>query len=147
MDRPTCKTCPFWDSANWHNLENGRCRRAPPVGDGHDVEGTDELLGSWPLTAQDDWCGEHPKFRAYITAMRYPGESVLSRPIDDLGLPVKVRWIFDSERINTIGDLVRQTSDDLLCYRNFGQVSLKAVRKRLARMGLYLRDDLVRAES
>ena len=43
--------------------------------------------------------------------------------------------------INTLGDLVRRTGDDLLECKNFGVTSLNEVREKLAILGLKLRGE------
>ena len=43
--------------------------------------------------------------------------------------------------LNTIGELVRRTGDDLLECKNFGVTSLNEVREKLAAQGLKLRGD------
>ncbi len=51
MTRQTCVTCRWWCGALTPDLiewEDGLCRRFPP-----------RLGLGWPVTAPDDWCGEH----------------------------------------------------------------------------------------
>jgi DNA-directed RNA polymerase subunit alpha len=43
--------------------------------------------------------------------------------------------------INTLGDLVQRTADDLLESKNFGMTSLTEVREKLGQLGLTLRGD------
>ena len=43
--------------------------------------------------------------------------------------------------INTMGELVRRTGDDLLECKNFGVTSLNEVREKLPVMGLKLRGE------
>jgi DNA-directed RNA polymerase subunit alpha len=43
--------------------------------------------------------------------------------------------------LNTIGELVRKTGDDLLECKNFGVTSLNEVREKLTNFGLKLRGD------
>jgi DNA-directed RNA polymerase subunit alpha len=43
--------------------------------------------------------------------------------------------------INTLGDMVQRTADDLLESKNFGVTSLSEVREKLATYGLTLRGD------
>ena len=43
--------------------------------------------------------------------------------------------------INTLGDLVQRTADELLESKNFGMTSLNEVREKLAQYGLTLRGD------
>jgi DNA-directed RNA polymerase subunit alpha len=43
--------------------------------------------------------------------------------------------------INTLGDLVNRTADELLESKNFGMTSLSEVREKLLTIGLSLRGD------
>ena len=43
--------------------------------------------------------------------------------------------------LNTIGELIRKTPDDLLECKNFGVTSLNEVREKLTSMSLKLRGD------
>jgi DNA-directed RNA polymerase subunit alpha len=43
--------------------------------------------------------------------------------------------------INTIGELIRKTGDDMLECKNFGVTSLNEVRQKLTLMNLKLRGD------
>lgn len=108
MERPTCVTCPFWESLGNANegpdFHSGRCHRSPKVlsdsmlillslyqsgedGEAYDspFESTDEAQRVWeeclgmvhdqtcwhyPVHAENDWCGEHPDFPAYIATTR-----------------------------------------------------------------------------
>jgi hypothetical protein len=66
MDGPTCATCPWWSrfpervEYHWSASEDaqvevrtpnekGECRKAPP-----------RPPRQFPVTAPDDWCGDHP---------------------------------------------------------------------------------------
>jgi len=51
MDRPTCKTCQYWNPDPWEpNLVPGECRLDPHP---------------YPKRPED-WCSHHPKFKAYL---------------------------------------------------------------------------------
>ncbi len=54
-----------------------------------------------------------------------------SSPISDLNLSVRARKCMIRLGINTIGELVRRTGDDLLECKNFGVTSLNEVREKL----------------
>jgi hypothetical protein len=85
-ERPTCKTCPYWDEDKRSYGDIGECRRYPPqlipesvsVGQRkapsgdiyHDVN-PDQLFPG--VFGRDDWCGEHPDFPAYIAARKAEG--------------------------------------------------------------------------
>jgi hypothetical protein len=87
MDRPQCRTCPFWRGDEVVRIKDGRewsdCRRFPAVlptpsyitwdiavgGSGFVSDGT------WPETRNDEWCGEHPDYPAYIRELRATREA------------------------------------------------------------------------
>lgn len=65
----------------------------------------------------------------------------LDRPLSELNLSVRARKCMVRLGLNTIGELVRKTGDDLLECKNFGVTSLTEVREKLTEMGLKLRGD------
>ncbi|HLQ44348.1 MAG TPA: DNA-directed RNA polymerase subunit alpha C-terminal domain-containing protein [Planctomycetaceae bacterium] len=68
-------------------------------------------------------------------------EAAIQRPIADLNLSVRARKCMARLNINTIGELMRRSPDDLLGVRNFGVTSLNEIRQRLTEFGLQLRND------
>ncbi|MCR4416069.1 MAG: RNA polymerase subunit alpha domain protein, partial [Thermoguttaceae bacterium] len=68
-------------------------------------------------------------------------QALLSKPIGDLALSVRARKCMIRLGINTVGELVRHTGDELLECKNFGVTSLNEVREKLAGLGLKLRGD------
>ena len=68
-------------------------------------------------------------------------QAILSRPIAELNLSVRARKCMIRLAINTLGDLVRRTGDDLLECKNFGVTSLNEVREKLTVLSLKLRGD------
>ena len=68
-------------------------------------------------------------------------QAVLERPIADLNLSVRARKCMVRLGLNTIGELVRKTGDDLLECKNFGVTSLTEVREKLEPLGVKLRGD------
>ena len=68
-------------------------------------------------------------------------EAAAQRPIADLNLSVRARKCMSRLNINTIGELIRRSPDDLLGVRNFGVTSLNEIRLRLTDFGLQLRND------
>lgn len=83
MDRPTCATCPFWEKRE--NASNdfpdsvGECRRLPPPRPYDNDEGN--WFGEWLCVYDDDWCGEHPSFPAYLASLSpAPSGSPVPRP-------------------------------------------------------------------
>jgi hypothetical protein len=76
MERPTCETCVYWNEINQLKYE-GECKRHSPrpvsityqqgaiEPDFHNC-----ALSCWPITMDDDWCGDHPDFPAYLASLR-----------------------------------------------------------------------------
>jgi DNA-directed RNA polymerase subunit alpha len=67
------------------------------------------------------------------------GSPDLDLPIEDLDLSERPRNCLKRAQVNTIGELVERTYDDLLAITNFGQKSLDEVIQRLDERGLSLR--------
>ncbi|MGD1011698.1 MAG: DNA-directed RNA polymerase subunit alpha [Acidimicrobiales bacterium] len=68
------------------------------------------------------------------------GSPDLDLPIEDLDLPERPRNCLKRAQINTVGELIERTPDDLLAITNFGQKSLDEVLERLDERGLSLRE-------
>jgi len=68
-------------------------------------------------------------------------QALLDRPISDLNLSVRARKCMNRLGLNTIGELIRKTGDDMLECKNFGVTSLNEVREKLADLGLKMRGD------
>lgn len=68
-------------------------------------------------------------------------QAMLDRPIADLNLSVRARKCMIRLGLNTVGELLRRTGDDLLECKNFGVTSLNEVREKLTVQGLKLRGD------
>lgn len=68
-------------------------------------------------------------------------QAVLNKPVSDLNLSVRARKCMNRLGINTVGDLIQRTGDELLESKNFGMTSLAEVRDKLAQLGLTLRGD------
>jgi DNA-directed RNA polymerase subunit alpha len=68
-------------------------------------------------------------------------QAMLARPISELNLSVRARKCMIRLTINTFGDLVRRTADDLLECKNFGVTSLNEVREKLTVIGMKLRGE------
>ncbi len=66
----------------------------------------------------------------------------LSMSISELDLSVRSANCLQSERIETIGELVSRSEADLLKVRNFGKTSLREVKKKLSDLSLTLGMDL-----
>jgi DNA-directed RNA polymerase subunit alpha len=68
-------------------------------------------------------------------------QAVLSKPVSDLNLSVRARKCMNRLGINSLGELVQRSADELLESKNFGMTSLNEVREKLAQYGLTLRGD------
>ena len=67
------------------------------------------------------------------------GSPDLELPIEDLDLSERPRNCLKRAQVNTIGELLEKTHDDLLAITNFGQKSLDEVTQKLDERGLSLR--------
>ncbi len=67
------------------------------------------------------------------------GSPDLELPIEDLDLSERPRNCLKRAQVNTIGELIEKTEDDLLAITNFGQKSLDEVIAKLDDRGLKLR--------
>ena len=68
------------------------------------------------------------------------GSPDLDLPIEDLDLSERPRNCLKRAQVNTVGELVQKTEDDLLAITNFGQKSLDEVLQKLDERGLALRN-------
>jgi DNA-directed RNA polymerase subunit alpha len=67
------------------------------------------------------------------------GSPDLDLPIEDLDLSERPRNCLKRAQVNTVGELLEKTEDDLLAITNFGQKSLDEVIQKLDERGLTLR--------
>src|SRR5206468_1105973 len=80
---------------------------------------------------------------------RFPGhqplteqeQAVLNKSVSELNLSVRARKCMNRLGINTLGELIQRTADELLEAKNFGMTSLNEVREKLRQYGLSLRGD------
>lgn len=63
---------------------------------------------------------------------------ILRIPIDDFELSVRSRTCLGKMNIRTLGDLVRKTETELLCFKNFGETSLIEIKEILESRALRL---------
>lgn len=66
------------------------------------------------------------------------GNKWLETPIEDVDFSVRTFNCLKKESINTLGELVRKSPEDLLGIRNFGKRSLEEAIEKLAQFGLSL---------
>ncbi len=67
--------------------------------------------------------------------------AMLAKPISDLNLSVRARKCMTKLNIQTLGELLSHTGDELLECKNFGVTSLNEVRDKLTQMGLKLKGE------
>ena len=68
-------------------------------------------------------------------------QAMLAKTIGDLNLSVRARKCLSKLNIQTLGDLLKHTGDELLECKNFGITSLNEVRDKLTSMNLKLKND------
>jgi DNA-directed RNA polymerase subunit alpha len=68
-----------------------------------------------------------------------PDQSLMAKSIDELNLSVRSRKCLQRLDVQTIGDLTNYTEAQLMAVKNFGTISLKEIKDRLAEMNLSLR--------
>ena len=81
---------------------------------------------------------EAPAEKEYVSEL----ERKLAQSVETLDLSVRASNCLASQKIQTIGQLVRMSEDDLLKVRSFGKTSLREVKRKLADLGLSLGMDL-----
>ena len=67
--------------------------------------------------------------------------AMLAKPIGDLNLSVRARKCMTKLGINTMGELLIHTGDELLECKNFGVTSLNEVREKLRELNLKLKNE------
>jgi len=106
----------------------------------------DQLLEQWGLALLIARMLQDQEFAnrviaAYIHAPDVLKEFLLGRSIDLLGFSTRThKCLRHGAGIDTIGQLVKQTEEDLLEIRNFGKRSLYEVRDKLAELELKLKE-------
>jgi DNA-directed RNA polymerase subunit alpha len=88
----------------------------------------------------EEGSGGEMRYRPH-TALSEQEQAVLNKPVTDLNLSVRARKCMNRLGINTLGDLIQRTADELLESKNFGMTSLSEVREKLQQYGLSLRGD------
>ena len=68
-------------------------------------------------------------------------KALLAKPINDLNLSVRARKCMSKLGINTVGELIVHTGDELLECKNFGVTSLNEVREKLTVLNLKLKNE------
>jgi DNA-directed RNA polymerase subunit alpha len=68
-------------------------------------------------------------------------KALLAKPISDLNLSVRARKCMTKLGIQTVGELIVHTGDELMECKNFGVTSLNEVREKLTELGLKLKNE------
>jgi DNA-directed RNA polymerase subunit alpha len=77
-----------------------------------------------------------------VSSLSPEAQAVLERSVTDLNLSVRARKCMNRLNIQTIGELVRKTADEMLECKNFGVTSLNEIREKLlATFNLKLRGE------
>jgi len=82
---------------------------------------------------------EPPTLELGETSATMASSPELEMPIEDLDLSERPRNCLKRAQVNTVGELLRKSEDDLLAITNFGQKSLDEVKEKLNERGLALR--------
>jgi DNA-directed RNA polymerase subunit alpha len=82
---------------------------------------------------------EEPKGLELSTSDPIVERSDLAMSIEDLDLSERPRNCLKRAQVNTIGELLEKSEDDLLNITNFGQKSLDEIKQKLDERGLTLR--------
>jgi DNA-directed RNA polymerase alpha subunit len=61
-------------------------------------------------------------------------------PVDQLGVPRRIRNVFIAEDITTVHELIKRTENEMMKIPNFSKVSLKQLKEALAVFGFELRN-------
>ncbi len=96
-----------------------------------------ELMG---LFAEHDEAGPGGLTIGADAGAQQPSSPNLMLPIEDLDFSVRSYNCLKREGVQTVGELVHKTEQDLLDIRNFGQKSIEEVKQKLAELGLSLAD-------
>ena len=145
MERPTCKTCPYFDVPQRTDDDSHCIRHAPKPWLNPEDEGHIERQAAWPIVQDFDSCGEHPDFPTYVASLKGPVEPrkstvpTLGEVLDDesnwpadAGLPTRVINALNGGWGGRENDLSRQVREmpldriekkDLMCLSNFGETS------------------------
>jgi DNA-directed RNA polymerase subunit alpha len=86
-----------------------------------------------------DMSEEAPSLELGETSATMASSPELEMPIEDLDLSERPRNCLKRAQVNTVGELLRKSEDDLLAITNFGQKSLDEVKEKLNERGLALR--------
>lgn len=93
------------------------------------------------MALEDGERGPHSGAAHFTEEIPPEQKAMLARAISELQLSVRARKCMSKLSIQTIGDLLSRSGDELLECKNFGVTSLNEVREKLTLMGLKLKGD------
>lgn len=102
----------------------------------------DELLPSFDILLDSGETIDGIGYGIKPKVLMYLGQHIYNL----LNMPVRLVNVLEHNNINTIGDLVKQSRQDLLKLKSFGRKSLRYVEEGLERKGLSLRFYLIPKE-
>jgi DNA-directed RNA polymerase subunit alpha len=76
-----------------------------------------------------------------VEEMSQEEKALLAKPISDLNLSVRARKCMTKLGIQTVGELIVHTGDELMECKNFGVTSLNEVREKLTELNLKLKNE------
>jgi DNA-directed RNA polymerase subunit alpha len=100
-----------------------------------------DLLQSHGLRIGQNQHMVQPREPAFEANLSPEEQAIMNKPVTDLNVSVRARKCMVRLGINSLGQLLQRTPDELLSSRNFGVTSLNEIRARLGDIGLKLRND------
>lgn len=100
-----------------------------------------ELLAAHGLRIGQNLHKIHSRDHVVDQSLSPEEQAMMNKLVADLNLSVRSRKCMARLNIQTIGQLVQRTPDELLASRNFGVTSLNEIRQKLAEIGIRLRND------
>jgi len=103
-----------------------------------------KVLSVWPnhdranLFLKDVLASKDMVIDEDVERVRERRSALFDVPLSDFELSMRARNCLKSMGINTLGDLLRVTEEQLLAYKNFGETSLTEIKELLASKGLRL---------
>ena len=84
---------------------------------------------------------DYVQIELMVAAFLSEDRAMLAKPIGDLNLSVRARKCMTKLGIQTLGELLSHTGDELLECKNFGVTSLNEVREKLRELNLKLKNE------
>jgi DNA-directed RNA polymerase subunit alpha len=100
-----------------------------------------ELLSAHGLRIGQNLHKIHSRETFSDQGMSAEEQALMNKLVIDLNMSVRSRKCMARLNIQTVGQLVQRTADELLSSRNFGVTSLNEIRAKLTEIGLKLRND------